>query len=62
MSRVKLSYKSIAKGKMKSIYLEYNPSVKDSRGKRVRYECLNLEIYSNPIQKLRLNITELSKI
>lgn len=48
MSRVKLSYKSIAKGTMKSIYLEYNPSVKDSRGKRVRYECLNLEIYSNP--------------
>ena len=33
---------------MKSIYLEFNPAIHDVKGKAVRYECLNLEIYTNP--------------
>lgn len=48
MSRVILKYRNIAHGSMKSIYLEFNPAIHDVKGKVVRYECLNLEIYTNP--------------
>lgn len=48
MSRVILKYRNIAQGKMKSIYLEFNPAIHDFKGNSVRYECLNLEIYTNP--------------
>ena len=48
MPRVILKYRSIAHGNMKSIYLEFNPPIHDVKGKSVRYECLNLEIYTNP--------------
>lgn len=48
MSRVILKYRNIAQGKMKSIYLEFNPAINDIKGNSVRYECLNLEIYTNP--------------
>ena len=48
MSRVILKYRNIAHGSMKSIYLEFNPAIHDVKGKAVRYECLNLEIYTNP--------------
>ena len=48
MSRVILKYRNIAQGKMKSIYLEFNPAIHDIKGNSVRYECLNLEIYTNP--------------
>ena len=33
---------------MKSIYLEFNPAIHDIKGNSIRYECLNLEIYTNP--------------
>ena len=48
MPRVILKYRSIAHGTMKSIYLEFNPPIHDVKGKSVRYECLNLEVYTNP--------------
>lgn len=48
MSRVILKYRNIAQGKMKSIYLEFNPAIHDIKGNSVRYECLNLEIHTNP--------------
>lgn len=48
MPRVILKYRSIAHGVMKSIYLEFNPPIHDVKGKSVRYECLNLEIFSHP--------------
>ena len=48
MPRVILKYRSIAHGTMKSIYLEFNPPIHDVKGKSVRYECLNLEIYASP--------------
>ena len=48
MSRVILKYRNISQGKMKSIYLEFNPAIHDIKGNSVRYECLNLEIYTNP--------------
>ena len=48
MSRVILKYRNIAQGKKKSIYLEFNPAIHDIKGNSVRYECLNLEIYTNP--------------
>ena len=58
MPRVILKYRSIAHGNMKSIYLEFNPPVHDVKGKSVRYECLNLEIYTNPetCQQLKQNM------
>lgn len=42
---------------VKSIYLEFNPPIHDVKGKSVRYECLNLEIYTNPetCQQLKQN-------
>ena len=49
MLRVILKYRNIAQGKMKSIYLEFNPAIHDIKGNCVRYECLNLEIYTNPV-------------
>jgi len=49
MSRVILKYRNIAQGKMKSIYLEFNPAIHDIKGNCVRYECLNLKIYTNPV-------------
>ena len=48
MSRVILKYRNISQGKMKSIYLEFNPAIHDIKGNSIRYECLNLEIYTNP--------------
>lgn len=48
MPRVILKYRSIAHGTMKSTYLEFNPPIHDVKGKSVRYECLNLEIYASP--------------
>ena len=48
MPKVILKYRSIAHGTMKSIYLEFNPPIHDVKGKSVRYECLNLEVYTNP--------------
>lgn len=48
MSRVILKYRNIAQGKMKSIYLEFNPAIHDIKGNSVRYEFLNFEIYTNP--------------
>ena len=48
MPRVILKYRSVAHGTMKSIYLEFNPPIHDVKGKSVRYECLNLEIYASP--------------
>ena len=41
MSRVILKYRNIAQGKMKSIYLEFNPAVHDIKGNSV-------VIYTNP--------------
>lgn len=57
MPRVILKYRSIVHGNMKSIYLEFNPPIRDVKGKSVRYECLNLEIYASPetCQQLKQN-------
>ena len=48
MYRVALRYKIKADGKKKSIYLQFNPPIKDVRGKETQYEFLNLDIYVNP--------------
>ena len=48
MYRVALRYKIKADGKKKSIYLQFNPPIKDVRGKEIKYEFLNLDIYVNP--------------
>lgn len=48
MYRVALRYKIKADGKRKSIYLEFNPPIKDVRGKETKYEFLNLDLYVNP--------------
>lgn len=59
MPRVTLKYRNISHGSMKSIYLEFNPSIRDVKGKPVRYECLNLEIYTHPetVQQAEQNKT-----
>ena len=48
MYRVALRYKTKADGKKKSIYLQFNPPIKDVRGKEIKYEFLNLDLYVNP--------------
>ena len=48
MYRVALRYKIKADGKKKSIYLQFNPPIKDVRGKEIKYEFLNLDLYVNP--------------
>ena len=40
MSRVILKYRNISQGKMKSIYLEFNPAIHDIKGNSIRYEWL----------------------
>ena len=59
MSRVILKYRNIAHGSMKSIYLEFNPAIRDVKRKPLRYEYLNLEIYTNPetVQQAEQNKT-----
>ena len=48
MYRVTLRYKIKTDGKKKSIYLQFNPPIKDVRGKEIKYEFLNLDLYVNP--------------
>lgn len=50
MSRVSIRYKEKTNG-MKSIYLQFYPGIRDSKGEIVKYEFLNLEVYSNPKTK-----------
>ena len=50
MSRVSIRYKEKTNG-MKSVYLQFYPGIRDSKGKIVKYEFLNLEVYSNPKTK-----------
>ena len=48
MPRVKIFHKPIDNGQKFSVYLEYSPPIVGGNGKRVRYECLNLELFANP--------------
>lgn len=48
MYRVALRYKIKADSKKKSIYLQFNPPIRDVRGKETKYEFLNLNLYVNP--------------
>lgn len=48
MYRITLRYKIKTDGKKKSIYLQFNPPIKDVRGKEIKYEFLNLDLYVNP--------------
>ena len=50
MSRVSIRYKEKTNG-MKSVYLQFYPGIRDSKGEIVKYEFLNLEVYSNPKTK-----------
>lgn len=50
MSRVSIRYKDKTNG-MKSVYLQFYPGIRDSKGEIVKYEFLNLEVYSNPKTK-----------
>ena len=50
MSRVSIRYKEKTNG-MKSIYLQFYPGIRNSKGEIVKYEFLNLEVYSNPKTK-----------
>ena len=50
MSRVSIRYKEKTNG-MKSVYLQFYPGIRNSKGEIVKYEFLNLEIYSNPKTK-----------
>ena len=50
MSRVSIRYKEKTNG-MKSIYLHFYPGIRNSKGEIVKYEFLNLEVYSNPKTK-----------
>ena len=54
MYRVALRYKTKADGKKKSIYLQFNPPIKDVRGKEIKYEFLNLDLYVNPANTKQL--------
>lgn len=58
MYRVALRYKIKADGKKKSIYLQFNPPIKDVRGKEIKYEFLNLDIYVNPANMPKRNTTK----
>lgn len=50
MSRVFIRYKEKTNG-MKSVYLQFYPGICDIKGKNVRYEFLDLEMYINPTNK-----------
>ena len=50
MNRVSIKYKEKTNG-MKSVYLQFYPGIRDSKGEIVKYEFLNLEVYSNPKTK-----------
>lgn len=50
MSRVSIKYKEKTNG-MKSVYLQFYPGIQNSKGEIVKYEFLNLEVYSNPKTK-----------
>lgn len=50
MSRVSIRYKEKTNG-MKSVYLQFYPGIRNSKGEIVKYEFLNLEVYSNPKTK-----------
>lgn len=50
MSRVSIRYKEKRNG-MKSVYLQFYPGIRNSKGEIVKYEFLNLEVYSNPKTK-----------
>ena len=50
MNRVTIRYKEKTNG-MKSVYLQFYPGIRDSKGEIVKYEFLNLEVYSNPKTK-----------
>lgn len=52
MSRVSIRYKEKTNG-MKSVYLQFYPGIRDSKGEIVKYEFLNLEVYSNPKTKVQ---------
>ena len=52
MYRVKLKYRNRKNGIVKSAFLEFSPAIKDSKGKPVRYEQLNLELYIHPKNKI----------
>ena len=61
MYRVALRYKSKRGDTMKSVYLEFRPSITDIRGHVIRYEFLNLELYTKPknaIQKQHNKVIE----
>lgn len=48
MYRVAIRYKSKKNNSMKSVYLQYNPPIRDVKGKMIRYEFLDLEVYETP--------------
>ena len=50
MSRVSIRYKEKTNG-MKSVYLQFYPEIRNTKGEIVKYEFLNLEVYSNPKTK-----------
>lgn len=50
MSRVSIRYKEKTNG-MKSVYLQFYPGIRNIKGEIVKYEFLNLEVYSNPKTK-----------
>ena len=50
MSRVSIRYKEKTNG-MKSVYLQFYPGIQNPKGEIVKYEFLNLEVYSNPKTK-----------
>lgn len=50
MSRVSIRYKEKTNG-MKSVYLQFYPGIRNTKGEIVKYEFLNLEVYSNPKTK-----------
>lgn len=52
MNRVSIRYKAKANG-MKSIYLQYYPSVYNIKGEKVNYEFLNIEMYKKPKNKIQ---------
>ncbi len=53
MSRVLLKYRKISQGEMQSIYLVFNPAIPNIKGRPVKTECLNLEIYTNPRNQIQ---------
>ena len=50
MNRVTIRYKEKTNG-MKSVYLQFYPGIQNPKGEIVKYEFLNLEVYSNPKTK-----------